>query len=203
VYERDKLLQRYTAQIEQFEERIDKYQNLLDVADLKNQRDNLTDMINRRISSIDQRLKDIHNRFIITYGSTEGDQIEHVLEKVVQEAVHGNLHDSKLVDESKQFSISTSSTHDLTHRSGGDRPEVKQLEELHHQIMLELDRFERDEKKVEEAHTTDTEDDQQSLGVLNKVENNSKSIPGNDKESGKEKDETTSTSLREGQADKS
>ena len=46
VYERDKLLQRYTTQIEQFEERIDKYQDLLDVADLRNQRDNLTEMIN-------------------------------------------------------------------------------------------------------------------------------------------------------------
>jgi len=194
VYERDKLLQRYTTQIEQFEERIDKYQNLLDVADLKNQRDNLTEVINRRISSIDQKLRDIHKRFAITYGSTEGDRIEHVLEKAVQEAVHDNLHDSKRIDESKRYSTSTSSTNDLTQPFGDDRPEVKQLEELNHQIMLELDRLEQDEKKVDEAHSAITKDDHQSSNTLNQAENDSESIPGNDKESAKEKNETTSSS---------
>ncbi|HET6640847.1 MAG TPA: hypothetical protein VFG77_04515, partial [Nitrososphaeraceae archaeon] len=150
VYERDKLLQRYTTQIEQFEERIDKYQDLLDVADLRNQRDNLTEMINKRISSIDQKLKDIHNKFTVTYGSTEGDRIEQVMEKAVQEVVHNNLHDSKLIDDSKQLSTSTSPTLALT-KISDDRPEVRQLEELHHQIMLELDRLEHVEKKVDET----------------------------------------------------
>ena len=203
IYERDKLLQRYTAQIEQFDDRIDKFQNLIDFSDLRNQRDSLTELMNKRISSIDQRLREIHNRFVVTYGSSEGERIEQLLENAVQEAVRDNLHDSKRSGELRMSQSSTSSPHILSRPLVADSPEVKQLEELHHQIVLELDRLEHDEKKVEEALTTDTEDDQQSLGVLNKVENNSESIPGNDKESGQEKNETTSTSLREGQADKS
>ena len=200
VYERDKLLQRYTTEVEHFEERIDKYQNLLDVADLRNQRDNLTEMINRRISSIDQKLKDIHNRFAITYGSTEGHRIEHVLEKAVQEAVHDNLHDSERIDESKQVSTSTSSTHDLSHPFGDDRPEVKRLEELHHQIMLELDRFEHDEKKVYETHAAESKEVLQSSTTLNQVENDMESLAENGKETAKEKKEMTPSSLGEDQA---
>ncbi len=200
VYERDKLLQRYTTEVEHFEERIDKYQNLLDVADLRNQRDNLTEMINRRISSIDQKLKDIHNRFAITYGSTEGHRIEHVLEKAIQEVVHDNLHDSERIDESKQVSTSTSSTHDLSHPFEDDRPEVKRLEELHHQIMLELDRFEHDEKKVYETHAAKSKEVLQSSTTLNQVENDMESLAENGKETAKEKKEMTPSSLGEDQA---
>lgn len=191
VYERDRLLQRYTTQIEQFEERIDKYQNMLDFADLRNQRDILTETINKRISLIDQKLKDIHSRFAITYGSREGDQIEQVLEKAVQEAVYDNLHDSKRIDELKQFPSSTSSTL--------DQPEVKQLEELHHQIMLELDRLEHDKKKVDETHATESKYDLQSAATLNQAENDFESTPGSDKETAKEKKETASSSLGEDQ----
>lgn len=200
VYERDKLLQRYTAQIEQFEERIDKYQNLLDVADLRNQRDNLTEMINKRISSIDQKLKDIHNKFTVTYGSTEGDRIEQVLEKAVQEAVHNNLHDSKLSSDSKQLSTSTSSTHALTRQISDDRPEVRQLEELHHQIMLELDRLEHVEKKVYETHAVEGKESLQGSTTLKQIENDIQSKVGNDKENAKEKEETTPSSVGEAQA---
>lgn len=200
VYERDKLLQRYTTQIEQFEERIDKYQNLLDVADLRNQRDNLTEMINKRISSIDQKLKDIHNKFTVTYGSTEGDRIEQVLEKAVHEAVHNNLHDSKLIDDSKQLSTSTSSTHALTRQISDDRPEVRQLEELHHQIMLELDRLEHVEKKVDETHAAEGKESLQGSTTLKKVENEIESKVGKDKENTKENKEMIPSSLEEAQA---
>jgi hypothetical protein len=201
VYERDKLLQRYTAKIEQFEERIDKYQNLLDVADLRNQRDNLTEMINKRILSIDQKLKDIHNKFAVTYGSTEGDRIEQVLEKTVQEAVHNNLHDSKLIDDSKQLSPSTSSTHALTRQISDDRPEVRQLEELHHQIMLELDRLEHVEKKVDETHAVEEKESLQGSTTFKQVENDIQSKVGNDTENAKEKKETTISSEGEAQTD--
>ena len=200
VYERDKLLQRYTTQIEQFEERIDKYQNLLDVTDLRNQRDNLTEMINKRISSIDQKLKDIHNKFTITYGSTEGDRIEQVLEKAVQESVHNNLHDPKPIDDSKQLSTSTSSTHALTRHISDDRPEVRQLEELHRQIMLELDRLEHVEKKVDETHAAEGKEPLQGSTTLNQVENEIESKLVNDKENTKEKKAMTPSSLGEAQA---
>jgi hypothetical protein len=200
VYERDKLLQRYTAKIEQFEERIDKYQNLLDVADLRNQRDNLTEMINKRILSIDQKLKDIHNKFAVTYGSTEGDRIEQVLEKTVQEAVHNNLHDSKLIDDSKQLSPSTSSTHALTRQISDDRPEVRQLEELHHQIMLEPDRLEHVEKKVDETHPAEGKESLQGSTILKQAENEIESKVGKDKENAKENKEMTPSSLEETQA---
>jgi hypothetical protein len=200
VYERDKLLQQYTTQIEQYEEKIVKYQNLLDFADLRNQRDNLTEIMNRRISSIDQRLKDIHNRFAIAYGSGEGDRIEQVLEKAVKEAVDDNLHDSKRIDELKQFPTSTSTTQDLSQPFVDDRPKVKQLEELHHQIILELDRLEQDEKRVDETHVDESMDDLKNSTALNQDKNDSKSLPGNDKESAKDKKEPTSSSLGEGQA---
>jgi hypothetical protein len=199
VYERDKLLQRYTTQIEQFEERIDKYQDLLDVADLRNQRDNLTEMINKRISSIDQKLKDIHNKFTVTYGSTEGDRIEQVLEKAVEEAVHNNLHDSKLIDDSKQLSTSTSPTLART-KISDDRPEVRQLEELHHQIMLELDRLEHVEKKVDETHAAEGKESLQGSNTLKQVENEIESKVGKDKENAKENKEMTPSSLEEAQA---
>lgn len=199
VYERDKLLQRYTTQIEQFEERIDKYQDLLDVADLRNQRDNLTEMINKRISSIDQKLKDIHNKFTVTYGSTEGDRIEQVLEKAVQETVHNNLHDSKLIDDSKQLSTSTSPTLALT-KISDDRPEVRQLEELHHQIMLELDRLEHVEKKVDETHAAEGKESLQGSTTLKQVENEIESKVGKDKENAKENKEMIPSSLEEAQA---
>lgn len=200
VYERDKLLQRYTKQIEQFDERIDKFQNLLDFADLRNQRDNLTEMMSRRISSIDQRLKDIHNRFAITYGSREGDRIEHVLGKAVQEAVHDNLNDSKRIDGLKQFQSSASSTPDLSQPSVDNPPEVKHLEELHHQIMLELDRLENEEKKVDDTRPAESNDVLQSSTTLNQADNEFEWIPGNDKETAKEKKETTTSSFEEAQA---
>jgi hypothetical protein len=192
VYERDKLLQRYATQIEQYEEKIDKFQNLLDFADLRNQRDNLTEMINRRISSIDQRLKDIHNRFAITYGSREGDRTEQELESVV----HDNLHDSKRIDKIEQIPTSTSSTHDLIQPSVDDRLDVKQLQELHHQIILELGRLEHDEKMIDGTHATESKDGLESSTTTNQAE----SFHGNDKESAKEKKEPTSSALWQFQA---
>ena len=200
VYERDKLLQQYTTQIEQYEEKIDKYQNLLDFTDLRNQRDNLTEMMNRRISSIDQRLKDIQNRFAITYGSREGDRIEQVLEKAVKEAVDDNLHDSKRIHELKQLPTSTSSTQAQSQPFVDDRPEVKQLEELHHQIILELDRLEQGENRVDETHADESVDDLKNSVALNQDENDSKSLPGSDKESAEGKKGPPSSSLGEGQA---
>jgi hypothetical protein len=200
VYERDKLLQQYTTQIEQYEEKIDKYQNLLDFTDLRNQRDNLTELMNRRISSIDQRLKDIQNRFAITYGSREGDRIEQVLEKAVKEAVDDNLHDSKRTDELKQLPTSTSSAQAQSQPFVDDRPEVKQLEELHHQIILELDRLEQGENRVDETHVDENMDDLKNSIALNQDENDSKSLPGNDKESAEGKKGPPSSSLGEGQA---
>jgi hypothetical protein len=200
VYERDKLLQQYTTQIEQYEEKIVKYQNLFDFADLRNQRNNLTEIMNKRISSIDQRLKDIHNRFAITYGSREGDRIEQVLEEAVKEAVDNNLHDSKRIDKLKQIPTSTSTTQDVSQPFVDDRSDVKQLEELHHQIILELDRLEQDEKRVDETHVDESMDDLRISTALNQDENDSKSLPGNDKEPAKDKKEPTSSSLGEGQA---
>jgi hypothetical protein len=199
VYERDKLLQQYTTQIEQYEEKIVKYQNLFDFADLRNQRNNLTEIMNKRISSIDQRLKDIHNRFAITYGSREGDRIEQVLEEAVKEAVDNNLHDSKRIDKLKQIPTSTSTTQDVSQPFVDDRSDVKQLEELHHQIILELDRLEQDEKRVDETHVDESMDDLRISTALNQDENDSKSLPGNDKEPAKDKKEPTSSSLGEGQ----
>ena len=204
VYERDKLLQRYTTQIEQYEEKIDKYQNLIDLADLRNQRDNLTEMVNRRITSIDQRLKDIQNRFAITYGSGEDERIEHVLEKAVQDAVHNNLNDSKPSDELKQLENSTSHKHNLYKPYVDDRTEVKQLEELHHQIMLELDRLEHDKEKPDEIQDDDKIKDkfQESL-ALNKDSDDSESLPPSNKEAASGKRESPSSSLGEGQASQS
>ena len=204
VYERDKLLQRYTTQIEQYEEKIDKYQNLIDLADLRNQRDNLTEMVNRRITSIDQRLKDIQNRFAITYGSGEDERIEHVLEKAVQDAVHNNLNDSKPSDELKQLENSTSHKHNLYKPYVDDRTEVKQLEELHHQIMLELDRLEHDKEKPDEIQDDDKIKDkfQESL-ALNKDGDDSESLPPSNKEAASGKKEPPSSSLGEGQASQS
>jgi hypothetical protein len=199
VYERDKLLQRYTAQMEQYEEKIDKYQNLLELADLRNQRDNLTEMVNRRISSIDQRLKDIQNKFAITYGSGEGDRIEHALEKAVQDAVHNNLHQSK--PELKQLENSTSYMHDLSKPYVDDRTEAKQLEELHHQIMQELDRLEHDKENPNETYADDKIKDRfQDSIALNHRGDDSESLPGSNKESANEKKEPPSSSLGEGQA---
>lgn len=201
VYERDKLLQRYTAQMEQYEEKIDKYQNLLDLADLRNQRDNLTEMVNRRISSIDQRLKDIQNRFAITYGSGEGDRIEHALEKAVQDAVHSNLHESKPTDELKQLENPTSYTHDLSKPYVDDRTQAKQLEKLHHQIMQELDRLEHDKENPNETYVDDKIKDKfQDSIALNQHGDDSESLPGSNKESANEKKERPSSSLGEGQA---
>jgi hypothetical protein len=201
LYERDKLLHRYTVQMEQYEEKIDKYQNLLDLADLRNQRDNLTEMVNRRISSIDQRLKDIQNRFAITYGSGEGDRIEHALEKAVQDSVHNNLHESKPTDELKQLENSTSYTHDLSKPYVDDRTDAKQLEELHHQIMQELDRLEHDKENPDETYADDKIKDKfQDSIALNQHGDDSESLPGSNKESANEKKERPSSSLGEGQA---
>lgn len=204
VFERDKLLQRYTSQIEEYDEKVEKYQNLLDFTDLRNQRDNLTDIMNRRISSIDQRLKDIHNKFAITYGSKECSPIEQVVEKAVQEAVHDNLSDSKHINEFAQYSSSASSAQTPSQPFVDDRPEVKQLEDLHHQIMLELDRLEHDDKKIDETSATASNDDLQSSTMI-QVGKDTESILGNDRESVNRKKETTSSSslLEEDQADES
>ena len=196
VFERDKLLQRYTTQIEEYDEKVEKYQNLLDFTDLQNQRDNLTDIMNRRISSIDQKLKDIHNKFAITYGSREGSPIERVVEKAVQEAVHDNLSDSKHINEITQFSSSASSAQSPSQPFVDDRPEVKQLEDLHHQIMLELDRLENDDEKNDETNAAASNDDLQSSTMI-QVGRDTESILGNDRESANEKKETTSSSLLE------
>ncbi|MPZ04969.1 MAG: hypothetical protein GEU26_00875 [Nitrososphaeraceae archaeon] len=182
-FERDKLLRRYTTQIEQYDEKIEKYQNMLDFADLRNQRDNITDMMNRRMSSIDQKLKEINNRFAITYEDRVSDRIEKVVEKAVQD----NLHDSKHnADELTQFQSSTSSTQILSQPLVDDRSEVRQLEDLHHQIMLELDRFEQDEKKNDESNVSDSVDDLKSSATLVQIEEESEPVPLKDEETVKE-----------------
>lgn len=201
IYERDKLLQRYTAQIEQFDDRIDKFQNLIDFSDLRNQRDSLTDLMNKRISSIDQRLREIHNRFVVTYGNSEGDRIEQLLENAVQEAVRDNLHDSKRSDELRMSQSSTLSPHDLSRPLVDDSPEVKQLEELHHQIVLELDRLEHDEKKVDDTYAAESKDVIQGSTALNQSENDLELIPGNNRETTNERKQTTPSSFGEDKAD--
>lgn len=203
TFERDKLLRRYTTQIEQYDEKIEKYQNMLDFADLRNQRDNLTDMMNRRMSTIDQKLKEINNRFAITYGSRASDRIEKVVEKAVQEAVQDNLHDSKHnADELTRFQSSTSSTQILSQPLVDDPSEVKQLEDLHHQIMLELDRFEQDEKKNDESNISDSVDDLKSLATLIQIEKESEPAPLKDEETAKERKGTTA-SIEGAQTDES
>lgn len=176
IYERDKLLQRYSRQIEQADEKIDKYQNLLEFEDLLIQRNKLTNIINQRISSIDRRLSEIHNRLVITYGGREGDRIEKVLEKAVREQVEDNMHDSKSTDETKEFSTSPSSN--LSQPLGDDRHEVKQLEELHHQIMYELSRL--DEEKFDE-----------SAAAVDAAGNGTESLLENNEESSKKKETST------------
>lgn len=194
TFERDKLLRRYTAQIEQYDEKIEKYQNMLDFADLRNQRDNLTDMMNRRMSTIDQKLKEINNRFAITYGGRVNDRIEKVVEKAVQEAVQDNYHDSKRnADELTQFQSSTSSTQILSQSLDDDPSEVRKLEDLHHQIMLELDRFEQDEKKSDKSNVSDSVDDLQSSAALVQIEKESESVPMKDEETVKEQKRTTAS----------
>jgi len=200
IYERDKLLQRYTAQIEQFDDRIDKFQNLIDFSDLRNQRDSLTDLMNKRISSIDQRLREIHNRFVVTYGNSEGDRIEQLLENAVQEAVRDNLHDSKRSDELRMSQSSTSSPH-VSRPLVDDSPEVKQLEELHHQIVLELDRLEHDEKKVDNTHAAEGKNVIQGSTAPNQSENDLELIPGNNRETTNERKQTTPLSFGEDKAD--
>ena len=201
IYERDKLLQRYTAQIEQFDDRIDKFQNLIDFSDLRNQRDSLTDLMNKRISSIDQRLREIHNRFVVTYGNSEGDRIEQLLENAVQEAVRDNLHDSKRSDELRMSQSSTSSPHDLSRPLVEDSPEVKQLEELHHQIVLELDRLEHDEKKVDDTHAAESNVVIQGSTTPNQAENDLEPIAENNKETTNERKQTSPSSFGEDKAD--
>jgi hypothetical protein len=194
TFERDKLLRRYTAQIEQYDEKIEKYQNMLDFADLRNQRDNLTDMMNRRMFTIDQKLKEINNRFAITYGGRVNDRIEKVVEKAVQEAVQDNYNDSKRnADEFTQFQSSTSTTQILSQPLVDDRSEVRQLEDLHHQIMLELDRFEQDEKKSDKSNVSDSVDDLQSSAALVQIEKESEPVPMKDEETVKEQKRTTAS----------
>jgi hypothetical protein len=194
TFERDKLLRRYTTQIEQYDEKIEKYQNMLDFADLRNQRDNLTDMMNRRMSTIDQKLKEINNRFAITYGGKVGDRIEKVVEMAVQEAVQDNLHDSKHnADELTQFQSSTSSTQILSQPLVDDPSAVRQLEDLHHQIMLELDRFEQDEKKKDQSNVSDSVDDLKSSATLVQVEKESEPVPLKDEKTAKEQKGTTAS----------
>ena len=203
TFERDKLLRRYTTQIEQYDEKIEKYQNMLDFADLRNQRDNLTDMMNRRMSTIDQKLKEINNRFAITYGGRVNDRIEKVVEKAVQEAVQDNLHDPKRnADELTQFQSSTSSTQIMSQSLVDDPSEVRKLEDLHHQIMLELDRFEQDEKKNDMSNVSDSVDDLKSSATLVQIEKKSESVPLKDEETAKEQKGTTA-SIEGAQTDES
>lgn len=202
TFERDKLLRRYTAQIEQYDEKIEKYQNMLDFADLRNQRDNLTDMMNRRMFTIDQKLKEINNRFAITYGGRVNDRIEKVVEKAVQEAVQDNYHDSKRnADEITQSQSSTSSTRILSQSLDDDPSEVRKLEDLHHQIMLELDRFEQDEKKSDKSNVSDSVDDLKSSAALVQIEK-SEPVPMKDEETVKEQKGTTA-SIEGAQTDES
>jgi hypothetical protein len=203
TFERDKLLRRYTAQIEQYDEKIEKYQNMLDFADLRNQRDNLTDMMNRRMFTIDQKLKEINNRFAITYGGRVNDRIEKVVEKAVQEAVQDNYHDSKRnADEITQSQSSTSSTRILSQSLDDDPSEVRKLEDLHHQIMLELDRFEQDEKKSDKSNVSDSVDDLKSSAALVQIEKESEPVPMKDEETVKEQKGTTA-SIEGAQTDES
>jgi hypothetical protein len=203
TFERDKLLRRYTAQIEQYDEKIEKYQNMLDFADLRNQRDNLTDMMNRRMSTIDQRLKEINNRFAITYGGRVNDRIEKVVEKAVQEAVQDKYHDSKRnADELTQFQSSTSSTQILSQSLVDDPSEVRKLEDLHHQIMVELDRFEQDEKKSDKSNVSDSVDDLKSSAALVQIEKESEPVPMKDEETVKEQKGRTA-SIEGAQTDES
>ena len=194
TFERDKLLRRYTTQIAQYDEKIEKYQNMLDFADLRNQRDNLTDMMNRRMSTIDQKLKEINNRFAITYGGRVNDRIEKVVEKAVQEAVQDNLHDPKRnADELTQFQSSTSSTQIMSQSLVDDPSEVRKLEDLHHQIMLELDRFEQDEKKNDMTNVSDSVNDLKSSATLVQIEKKSEPVPLKDEETAKEQKGTTAS----------
>jgi hypothetical protein len=203
TFERDKLLRRYTTQIEQYDEKIEKYQNMLDFADLRNQRDNLTDMMNRRMSTIDQKLKEINNRFAITYGGRVNDRIEKVVEKAVQEAVQDNLHDPKRnADELTQFQSSTSSTQIMSQSLVDDPSEVRKLEDLHHQVMLELDRFEQDEKKNDMSNVSDNVDDLKSPATLVQIEKKSESVPLKDGETAEEQKGTTA-SIEGAQTDES
>jgi hypothetical protein len=139
VYERDKLLQQYSRQIEQYDERIEKYQNMIDVADLRNERDNLTEIINKRIVSIDQRLRLIHNRFEIPYESRDRIRLQELNENTEQ----NNLGDSSQNSGSRRTKIS------LAKQQGSvsDQLETKSIEELQNQIILELDRLEETEAK--------------------------------------------------------
>lgn len=176
VYERDKLLQQYTKQIEQYEERIEKYQSMLDFADLRNQRDNLADMLNKRIASIDQRLKEIHNRFNITYESIDGDRIEKALENSVQK----NLQDSKQIDELTQTTTRFSpSTRTQSQELVYDQLETKGIEDLQEQIMLELDKLEESERK--EGGNADNTKKLQVSSASVELQGDTKLAVGNDK----------------------
>jgi hypothetical protein len=157
--------------------------------------------MNKRISSIDQRLREIHNRFVLTYGNSEGDRIEQLLENAVQEAVRDNLHDSKRSGELRMSQSSTSSPHILSRPLVDDSPEVKQLEELHHQIVLELDRLEHDEKKVDDTHDAESKDVIQGSTAQNQSENDLELIPGNNRETTNERKQTTPSSFGEDKAD--
>lgn len=175
VYERDKLLQQYTKQIEQYEERIEKYQSMLDFADLRNQRDNLADMLNKRIASIDQRLKEIHNRFNITYESRDGDRIEKALENSVQK----NLQDSKQIDELTQTTRFSPSTRTQSQGLVYDQLETKGIEDLQEQIMLELDKLEESERK--EGGNADNTKKLQVSSASVELQGDTKLAVGNDK----------------------
>jgi len=143
VYERDKLLQQYSRQIEQYDERIEKYQNMIDVADLRNERDNLTEIINKRIVSIDQRLRLIHNRFEIPYESRDRIRLQELNENSEQ----NNLGDSSQNSGSRRTKISDLSSLTKQQGSVSDQLETKSIEELQNQIILELDRLEETEAK--------------------------------------------------------
>lgn len=172
VYERDKLIRRYTEQIERYDKKIEEYQNMLDIDDILIQRDNLTDIINRRIATIDERLKEVHGRFEVTYKNSDS-RIPEVLGRTVPNIVQ---------HEPNQLAYSDSK-HSLVQTNRVDHDsstEVGHIKDLHHRIVLELERLENESKD-------DTESEDSKKGIQSSVnsiymQGNSVSIAGNDKD---------------------
>jgi hypothetical protein len=165
VYERDKLLQQYSRQIEQYDERIERYQNMIDIADLSNERDNLTEIINKRIVSIDRSLREIHDRFEIPYESRD---------RIHMQDMNKNLVQNSLGDSSQN----NESTRAKQQALGGGQLETKSIEELQNQIILELDRLEETETK--DARVDDKTKKSQVLSGQEETQEDVKSAPRND-----------------------
>jgi hypothetical protein len=173
VYERDKLLQQYNRQIEQYDQRIERYQNMIDLADLRNERDNLTEIINKRIVSIDQRLRVIHNRFEIPYESSDRIRIQELNEDSKQNSLGYSSQNSG----SRQTTISGKSFLAKQQGSVSDQLEMKSIEELQNQIILELDRLEETEAKDSRVDDK-TKKDQEASGQV-EIQDDVKLVPRN------------------------